>query len=139
MTEGHFITALKKAYAYANLAVIVFKTNPITYIGSGTPKIKTSSLSDFDLSGDIRNLPQSEINKLQPIIQKYAEQAVTKALEKSGLISAAHLSIIPHHLRKSDQTFALKLLRFGSARWRGPLKNNNQYAIYDEKNFKSLV
>jgi hypothetical protein len=104
----------KKAYAYANIAVMVYKTNPITYIDSGTPKIKSSALGNFDLPGDLRNLPPSDLNKLQPIIQRYAEQAVIKALDQADLISSSPLSIIPHQLRKSDQTFSLKLSRHGS-------------------------
>ena len=77
----------KKAYAYANTAVIVFKANPLTYIGSGTPNNKKSSLDDFDLSGDLKNIPQSKINKLQPIIQKYAGQAIADGLKDANLIS----------------------------------------------------
>ena len=77
----------KNAYAYANTAVIVFKAKPLTYIGSGTPNNKKSSLDDFDLSGDLKNIPQSEINKLQPIIQKYAGQAIADGLKDANLIS----------------------------------------------------
>jgi hypothetical protein len=77
----------KNAYAYAHTAVVVFNTNPLTYIGSGKPQNKKSPLSNFDLSGDLENIPQSEINKLQPIIQKYADQAVTNGLNDANLIS----------------------------------------------------
>jgi len=45
-----------------------------------------SPLRDFDLSGDLKNLPQSEINKLEPIIQKYANQAIVNALDDANLI-----------------------------------------------------
>jgi len=41
---------------------------------------------DFDLSGDLENLPQSEIDKLEPIIQKYADQAIANALADANLI-----------------------------------------------------
>lgn len=78
----------KQAYAYANTAVIVFRTRPLTYIGSGKPRNKKSPLSDFDLSGDLRNLSHSEIDKLQPIIQKYADQAITNGLKDANLISS---------------------------------------------------
>jgi hypothetical protein len=77
---------IKHAYAYANIVVEVFKTRPLTYIGSGKPKIMKSPLSDFDLSGNLKNLPQSEINKIQPIIQKYADQAIVNALDDANLI-----------------------------------------------------
>ena len=75
-----------KAYAYANIDVIVLKTLPATYIGSGTPEIDSSPQKDFELSGDKKNIAQSEFNKLKPIIQKYADEAVTKALQDANLI-----------------------------------------------------
>ena len=75
-----------RAFAYANLAVIVFKTGPLTYIGSGEPTIDTDPLEDFKLSGDLKIIPPSEINKLEPIIKKYAHQAVVKALHTANLI-----------------------------------------------------
>ena len=76
----------KHAYAYANLAAVVFKTEPLKYIGSGKPTIEKSPLKDFELAGDLKNLPQSEIDKLEPIIQKYADQAIVNALEDANLI-----------------------------------------------------
>ncbi len=76
----------KQAHAYANIAAIVFKTEPLTYIGSGEPKNMKSALSNFDLAGNLKNLPRSEINKLEPIIRKYADQAIVNALEDANLI-----------------------------------------------------
>ena len=76
----------KQAYAYANIAAVVFKTEPVTYIGSGKPKNMKSPLKDFDLSGDLKNLPQSEIDKLEPIIRKYADQAIVNALDDANLL-----------------------------------------------------
>lgn len=75
----------RQAYAYANIAVIVFKTEPLTYIGSGEPRNKKSHLSNFDLSGNLKNMPQSQINELRPIILEYAEQAVTNALSDANI------------------------------------------------------
>ena len=43
-------------------------------------------IKSFDLSGDLKNLPQSEIDKLEPIIQKYADQAIANALDDANLI-----------------------------------------------------
>ena len=77
----------KQAHAYANIAAVVFKTEPLNYIGSGKPVNKKSPLKDFDLSGDLKNLPQSEIDKLEPIIRKYAEQAIVNALDDANLIA----------------------------------------------------
>ncbi len=74
-----------RAYAYANLAVIVFKTNPLVYIGSGEPTIDTGVLENFELSGNLKNIPPAEMNKLEPIIKKYARQAVEKALNSAHL------------------------------------------------------
>ena len=76
----------KQAYVYANIAAVVFKTEPFTYIGSGKPKNMKSPLKDFDISGDLKNLPQSEISKLQPIIRKYVDQAIVNALDDANLI-----------------------------------------------------
>ncbi|MEN8754176.1 MAG: hypothetical protein AB1Z18_15555 [Desulfobacterales bacterium] len=76
----------KQAHAYANIAAVVFKTEPLNYIGSGEPTNKKSPLKDFDLSGDLENLPQSEIDKLAPIIRKYADQAIVNALDDANLI-----------------------------------------------------
>ena len=76
----------KQAYAYANIAIVVFNTEPLTYIGSGKPKNMKSPLKDFDLSGNLENLPHSEINRLEPIIRKYADQAIVNALEDANLI-----------------------------------------------------
>jgi len=77
----------KQAHAYANLTAVVFKTEPLKYIGSGKPTIEKSPLKDFELAGDLKNLPQSEIDKLEPIIQKYADQAIVNALDEANLIS----------------------------------------------------
>ena len=77
----------RQAYAYANIAVIVFKTDPLVYIGSGKPRNKKSPLKNFELSGGLKNLPQSEIDKLQPAIREYVDQAVANALTDANLIS----------------------------------------------------
>ena len=77
----------KRAYAYANIDVVVLKTPPATYIGSGTADIDSSPQKDFELSGDLKNIPQSEFSKLKPIIQKYADDAITMALGNANLIS----------------------------------------------------
>ncbi len=39
----------KQAYVYANIAAVVFKTEPFTYIGSGKPKNMKSPIEDFGL------------------------------------------------------------------------------------------
>jgi hypothetical protein len=76
----------KRAYAYAQIEVVVIKTPQTTYIGSGTPKIKESSLNDFNPPDDLKNIPPSEFNKLRPLVQNYADEAVNKALQNANLI-----------------------------------------------------
>ena len=80
----------KRAYAYAQIEVVVIKTPQATYIGSGSPKIKQSSLNDFQLGDDLKNIPPSEFNKLLPLIQNYADEAVNIALQNANLIPPKH-------------------------------------------------
>ncbi len=75
-----------RAFAYANLAVIVFKTSPLKYIGSGEPTIDADPLENIELSGDLKNIPPAEMDKLEPIINKYARQAVDRALKAANLV-----------------------------------------------------
>ena len=77
----------KRAYAYAHIDVVVIKTPQAAYIGSGTPKTSESSLNDFVLPDDLKNIPPSEFNKLRPLIQNYADEAVNKALQNANLIA----------------------------------------------------
>jgi len=77
----------KHAYAYANIAVEVFKTRPLKYIGSGKPENRKSSLKIIDLEGKLKNMPRSEIEKLEPLMKGYAEQAIKNALENANLLS----------------------------------------------------
>ena len=76
----------KHAYAYANITVEVFKTRPLVYIGSGKPENRKASLSNINLEGKLKNIPRSEIEKLEPQIKNYAEQAVKNAMENTNLL-----------------------------------------------------
>jgi hypothetical protein len=76
----------KHAYAYANITVEVFKTGPLTYIGSGKPENRKSPLNNITLEGSLKNMPRSEIEKLEPLIKKYAEQAVKNAMVNTNLL-----------------------------------------------------
>ncbi len=76
----------KRAYAYANITVEVFKTGPLTYLGSGKPENRKSALNIIDLEGSLKNLPRSEIDKLEPLIKKYAEQAIENAVVNANLL-----------------------------------------------------
>ena len=77
----------KRAYAYDHIDVVVIKTPQAAYIGSGAPKTKESSLNDFVFPDDLKNMPPSEFNKLRPLIQNYADEAVNKALQNANLIA----------------------------------------------------
>ena len=76
----------KHAYAYANITVEVFKTGPLTYIGSGKPENRKSALNNIDREGSLKNLPRSEIDKIKPIVKEYAEQAVDNAMVSANLL-----------------------------------------------------
>ena len=76
----------KKAYAYANIAVEVFKTGPMTFIGSGLPQNRKSSLENMDLEGSMKTMRGTEIQKLEPLIKDYADQAVQNALVNANLL-----------------------------------------------------
>ena len=76
----------KHAHAYANIAVEVFKSRPMIFIGSGVPRNRKSSLDKIDLNRSLNKLPQSEIEKIEPLIIEYADQAVRNALVNSNLL-----------------------------------------------------
>ena len=76
----------KHAYAYANITVEVFKTRPLAFIGSGKPENRKSPLKNIDLEGNLKILPRSEIDKLEPLIKKYADHAVESAMANANLL-----------------------------------------------------
>ena len=73
-------------HAYAQIAVAVFGVRPVSLIGSGNPKLKSSNMEDFNVPVNIKNIPPSELNKLRPKIEKYADQSVEKALLSANLV-----------------------------------------------------
>ena len=84
---GSFLS-FRKAYAFAQIGVVVYRVQPVIYLGS----TKTSSvgrpllpLSDFDWKADMKNLPKSEIDKAKPRIEQYIVEAVEQALKISNL------------------------------------------------------
>lgn len=85
------LLSFRKAYAFAQIGVVVFSVRPITCIASA----KTSSegrplrpLTDFDWPADINNLPESELAKAKPKIEQYLNAAIEDALKVSNLASA---------------------------------------------------
>jgi len=76
----------KHAYAYANITVEAFKTRPLALIGSGKPESRKSPLKNINLEGKLKILPRSEIEKLEPLMKSYADQAVKNAIERTNLV-----------------------------------------------------
>jgi hypothetical protein len=80
--------SFRKAYAYAQIGVVVFKVQPVTYIGAARTIVKGRHLrpiKDFNWEADLRNLPESELDKAKPHIQGYINDAVNKALRNANL------------------------------------------------------
>ena len=74
------------AYPYAQIAVSVFSSQPLTWLATGKPKLTSTSLGDFDWPSDAKKLPLPELNKARPGIDKYADQALQNALQMSNLL-----------------------------------------------------
>jgi len=80
--------SFRKAYAYAQIGIVVFKRQPLTYIGAARTIVKGRHLrpiKDFDWEADLRNLPESELDKAKPLIQEYIKDAANKALQNANL------------------------------------------------------
>jgi len=84
---GFFGVKRNWAHAYAQIRVIVFHTQPVTRIGVGQPKLSRGNLDNFKWPADIKNVPQSDLDTLRPIIEQYAEQAVKNALQDANMVS----------------------------------------------------
>ena len=82
------VFSFRKAYAYAQIGVVVYKVQPVTYIGAARTILKGRNLrpiKDFDWDADLRNLPASEIDKAKAPIQGYIDEAVNKGLRNANL------------------------------------------------------
>jgi hypothetical protein len=82
--------SFQKAYAYAQIGVVVFKVQPAIYIGAARTIVKGRHLrpiNDFNWEADLRNLPESELDKTKPLIQGFINDAVNKALRNANLIA----------------------------------------------------
>ena len=80
--------SFRKAYAYAQIGVVVYKRKPVTYLGAARAIRKGRPLrpiNDFDWDANIRNLPPAELNKTKPLIQGYIDEAVKRALRITNL------------------------------------------------------
>ncbi|MGD9227060.1 MAG: hypothetical protein PVF26_11210 [Desulfobacterales bacterium] len=83
--------SFRKVYAYAQIGVVVFKVQPVTYIGAARTIVKGRHLrpiKDFNWEADLRNLPESELDKAKTLIQGYINDAVNKALRNANLTAS---------------------------------------------------
>jgi hypothetical protein len=74
------------AHPYAQIRVVVFQTRPVTRIGAGRPKLTRGNMVNFNWPADIKNIPLTELDKLRPKIQEYADQAVKNALQSAHMV-----------------------------------------------------
>ena len=83
--------SFRKAYAYAQIGVVVFKVQPATYIGAARTIVKGRHLrpiKDFNWEADLKNLPESELDKAKIPIQGYINDAINKALRNANLTAS---------------------------------------------------
>jgi hypothetical protein len=77
---GAFGIQNSRVHPYAQIRVVILTTQPVVRIGAGSPTMTRSSMDNFRWPADIRNIPESELNKIHPRIKAYADQAVQNAL-----------------------------------------------------------
>lgn len=74
-------------HPYAQIRLVVLTTQPVVRIGAGSPTMTRARMDNFNWPTDIRNIPESELNKIRPRIKAYADQAVKNALTGAQMIS----------------------------------------------------
>jgi hypothetical protein len=74
------------AHPYAQIRVVVFQTRPVARIGSGLPKLTRAKMDNFNWPENIKNIPQTELDKIRPRIKAYADQAVKNALQDAHMV-----------------------------------------------------
>ena len=95
--------SFRKAYAYAQVGVVVYKVQPVIYVHAARTIAKGRHLrpiKDFNWDADLRNLPESELDQAKFPIQGYINEAVNKALQKANLTP-------PKKVREMDQAPSL--------------------------------
>jgi hypothetical protein len=86
------IFSFRKAYAYAQIGVVVFKVKPVVYIDAAKTIAKGRPLkpiNNFNWKANLRELPKSELDKAEPLIQEYINAAINKALRDANLIPSS--------------------------------------------------
>ena len=76
------------AHPYAQIQVVVFQTREAARIGAGRPRLTRARMDNFNWPANIKNIPQSEMDKVRFRIQAYADQAVKNALQDAHMISS---------------------------------------------------
>jgi hypothetical protein len=80
--------SFRKAFAYAQIGVAVYKVKPVTYIAAARA-IKAGQyrrpIEDLNWEANIKELPQAELNKARPMIQGRIDSAIKRALQKANL------------------------------------------------------
>ncbi|MGD9175161.1 MAG: hypothetical protein PVF29_13430 [Desulfobacterales bacterium] len=76
------------AHPYAQIRVVVLTTQPVVRIGTGRPKMTRAGMDNFNWPADIRNIPESELNKIHSSIKAYADQAAKDALTGAQMVAA---------------------------------------------------
>ena len=75
-------------HPFAQIRIVVLATQPVVRISAGKPTMTRASMDDFSWPADIKNIPESELNKICPRIKTYADQAVINALTGILKVSA---------------------------------------------------
>lgn len=70
--------------AFVAIGIKVFKSDPTTYIGGAKPSQLISVSMKWP--SDIHNIPQSDFNKLKPLIETEINKIVNDVLENTNLI-----------------------------------------------------
>jgi hypothetical protein len=94
--------SFRKAYAYAQIGVVVYKVQPVIYVHAARTIAKGRHLrpiKDFNWDADLRNLPESELDQAKFPIQGFINEAVNKALQKANLTPPPS----PKKVREMDQ------------------------------------
>ena len=73
-------------HPYAQIRLVVFQTQPVLRIGAGLPRLTRARMDNFNWPVDIKNIPQTELDKIRPRIQTYADQAVINALQDAHMV-----------------------------------------------------
>lgn len=82
------LISFRKAYAYAQIGVLVYKTQPVTYIAAARAIRKGRPLkpiNDFNWDVNIRDLSESELNRTKHPIEESIEETIKRALRNADL------------------------------------------------------